>query len=193
VPTVKTEKPVPPAPPKPSTPTASPDEESDTPDETPEEVKPTIGDTNPLNPIGDSLEKLIELKVNGDLWKSMLGKLPCLETSEECIGQLQTQAIANSTTLKAIDERIEVINKAIGEATKNNQKSVKFGVFEPLVRSYLTLENVPVQAGQPPQKRGLLNKLFSIFVQPIGGLNEILSVIGLPLFQNSTGTNNEAQ
>lgn len=122
----------------------------------------------------------------------MLGKLPCLEANDECLTQLQNKAISNSKTLKAIDERIEAINTKIAEATKNNQKSVALGVFEPLVRSYLTLDLVPIQNGQP-EKRGFINKVLNVFVRPIAGVNEILSLIGLPLFQNATGTNNEAQ
>jgi hypothetical protein len=133
------------------------------------------------------------MRVNDDLWKSMLGDLPCLEASDTCIGQLQTAAIDRSKTLKAIDQRIEVINTKIEEARKNNQKTIALGVFEPLVQSYLKLEDVPVQQGQQPRKRGLLDRVFDFFVKPTGAINEVLSLIGVPLFRNAIGGDPAAQ
>ena len=50
--------------------------------------------------------------------------------------------------LKAMDERIEVIDQKIAEATKNNQKTIVLGVFEPLVQSYLKIDEIQ-QPGQP--------------------------------------------
>ncbi len=146
-----------------------------------------------MNPAGDSLDKLIQMRVNDDLWKSMLGDLPCLEASDTCIGQLQTAAIAKSKTLQAIDQRIEVINTKIEEARKNNQKTIALGVFEPLVQSYLKLEDVPIQQGQQPRKRGFIDRVFDFFVKPTGAINEVLSLIGVPLFRNAIGGDPAAQ
>jgi hypothetical protein len=142
-------------------------------------------DPNPLNPAGDSLDQLIELRVNEDLWRSMLGDLPCLEATDACIGQLQGLAIANSRELKAIDQRVEAINQKIAEAKANNQKSVKLGVFEPLVQSWLKLEDVTTN-GQVKQ-RGFLDRVLGVFNQPLSGINEILSLVGVPLFRNAAG------
>jgi len=123
----------------------------------------------------------------------MLGDLPCLEATEACIGQLQSKAIASSRTLKAIDERIEIVKSKIEEARKNNQATIRLGVFEPLVQSWLKLEDVPVQQGQPPQKRGFLDRVLGFLIKPTDGINEILSLIGVPLFKNLTGGDPAAQ
>ena len=122
----------------------------------------------------------------------MLGKLPCLEADDRCVGQLQTIAIANSALLQAMDERIEVIDQKIAEATKNNQRTIALGVFEPLVQSYLRVDEVQ-QTGQPVSRRGFFNKLIDIFIKPVKSANDILSLIGIPLFQNATGGNVAAQ
>jgi hypothetical protein len=150
-------------------------------------------DPNPLNPAGDSLDKLIQVRMNDDAWSAMLGDLPCLEATEACINQLQQLAISNSRTLKAIDERVELINQKIAEAKKNNQATIRLGIFEPLVQSWLKIEDVPVQQGEVPKKRGFLNRVLDIFVKPTGAINEILSLIGVPLFRNLSGGDSAAQ
>ena len=121
----------------------------------------------------------------------MVGELPCLDTSTECIRQLQEKAIANGKALRAIDERVEAINSKIEEAKKNNQSTVKLGVFKPLVQAYLKDE--VVQTPQGPKRRGFLDRIFSVFSNPINGINEILSLVGIPLFENATGGNDAAQ
>lgn len=145
-------------------------------------------DANPLNPAGDSLDKLIQLRMNEDLWVAMRGDLPCLDISESCLGQLQAKAIENSRQLKAIDERVQIVNQKIAEARTNNRKTIRLGVFEPLVQSWLRLEDVPGANSQATgQKRGFLNKLANVFSQPISGINEILSLVGVPLFRGAIG------
>lgn len=42
-------------------------------------------DANPLNPAGDSLDKLIQVRFNEDVWTAMLGDLPCLDVTEPCV------------------------------------------------------------------------------------------------------------
>lgn len=39
----------------------------------------------------------------------MLGDMPCLEATEDCMTRLQQLVIQNSRELKAIDQRIEAI------------------------------------------------------------------------------------
>ncbi len=71
--------------------------EDESPPEEENDQKPAVADDpdslktnpNPLNPAGDSLDKLIQVQFNDDVWKTMLGELPCLEATESCIGQLQ--------------------------------------------------------------------------------------------------------
>ena len=67
---------------RPQAPVNDEEEAADSEDEetpTPQAIQEVEKNTNPLNPAGTSLDKLIELQINDDLWKSMLGKLPCLE------------------------------------------------------------------------------------------------------------------
>jgi hypothetical protein len=142
-------------------------------------------DPNPLNPAGDSLDQLITMRMNEDLWVAMRGELPCLDISESCLGQLQSLAVANSVAIKAIDERVQIINGKIEEAKRNNQATVRLGVFEPLVQNWLQLEAVPVGSTKP--RRGFLNRVFDLFSQPLNGVNEILSLVGVPLFKNAIG------
>ena len=180
---------------RPQAPVNDEEEAADSEDEetpTPQAIQEVEKNTNPLNPAGTSLDKLIELQINDDLWKSMLGKLPCLEANDQCMATLQNAAIANSKMLKAMDERIEVIDQKIAEATKNNQKTIALGVFEPLVQSYLRIDEIQTP-GQPVQRRGFFDKLADIFIKPLSSANEILSLIGLPLFRNSTGGDIAAQ
>ena len=113
----------------------------------------------------------------------MLGDLSCLEANDQCIAELQGKAIANSTTLKAIDQRIEAITAKVDEAKKNNEATVKLGVFEPLVQSFLKVDEVTTQ-GQT-KKRGFLDKLLGVL--SVSGINDVLSLIGIPLFRNATG------
>lgn len=167
------------------------DDESDS-EETPQAVQEIEKNTNPLHSAGDTLDKLIELRINDDLWKAMLGRLPCLEANDQCVAQLQEKAIANSKMLKAMDERIEVIDQKIAEANKNNKKTVALAVFEPLVQSYLKIDEIR-ESGQPVQRRGFFDKLADLFIKPLSSANEILSLIGLPLFKNSTGGDIAAQ
>ena len=121
----------------------------------------------------------------------MLGDLTCLEANDQCIAELQGKAITTSTTLKAIDERIEAITSKIDEAKKNNQATVKLGVFEPLVQSFLKVDEIPAAQGQPARKRGFLDKLLGVL--SVSGINDVLSLIGIPLFRNATGGDAAAQ
>ncbi|WP_083636589.1 hypothetical protein [Leptolyngbya sp. 'hensonii'] len=122
----------------------------------------------------------------------MLGELPCLEATEACIKSLQEMAVQKSQALQAIDSRIEVINSKIEEARANNQKTIALGVFEPLVQSWLKLETVTSSTGQQ-QQRGFLENVLDVFTTPLQGVNEVLSLIGLPLFRNAIGGDAAAQ
>ncbi|MBD2078462.1 hypothetical protein [Leptolyngbya sp. FACHB-17] len=170
---------------------SEPEESSEKKTEDPDALK---ADENPLNPAGDSLDRLIQMRINDDLWKGILGDLPCLDMSNSCIQQLQQKAIESSPELKAIDERVQVIEQKVDEAKRNNQATVRLGVFEPLVQSWLKVEEVPTVAGQPARKRGLINRIGDLFFgNTLSSVNEILSLVGVPLFRNATGGDSAAQ
>lgn len=164
-------------------------------------------DPNPLNPAGESLDALIQMQVNEDLWASLMGDLPCLEATEACVRQLQELAIGNAPALKAIDERIELINEKIDTARANNQQSINLGLFEPALQYFLKVEDVPAVAevrdsegqittpAQPAQRRGFLDRVVDLFSGSgtLGTINDLLSVVGIPLFQAIAGGSAETQ
>lgn len=174
------------------------EEESENPDELTE-------DTNPLNPAGDSLDKLIQIRFNEDLWTAMLGDLSCLDSTEPCVRQLQEMAIANSLPLQAIDQRIELINEKIEEARSNNQRTINLGVLEPAVAALMQIEDIAAVPAvrdtrgniltpeQPRRRRGLFDRLSLFFDNPLRGINDALALIGVPLFRNFSGGDTAAQ
>jgi hypothetical protein len=171
------------------------------PDDTGELVDPDAiqEETNPLNPADDSLDRLIELRVNDDMWTAMMGELPCLEATESCLTQLQGMAIGNSPALKAIDERVELVNQKIAEAKANNQATIRLGIFEPAVTAFFQIQEIPEvrnaqgQVVQPRQRRGFLDRILQFLDEPLQGINDVLGLIGVPLFKNATGGNEAAQ
>lgn len=127
----------------------------------------------------------------------MQGGLSCLDTSVTCIRQLQEQAVASNLTLKQIDERITDINNRIEEARKRNEKSVKLGVLKPIVQYYVK-EDVITTAGQNGQpakttKVGFFQRLGQLFLNPINSINTIISLIGIPLLEGISQSNDQAQ
>jgi hypothetical protein len=158
-----------------------------------EEAQPQIShpdefyqlDDNPLNPLGDNLDLLIQTQINEDLWASMMGDLPCLDPTTECIAQLQTMAVENNLALTIIQERIDTIEMRIDEARSLNQQAVQIDIFDPLLTRYLQFDEA--------SGRGFLDNLFGIFTDPLSAINEILSLIGMPLLRGVTNTNARAQ
>jgi hypothetical protein len=132
------------------------------------------------------------MRINEDLWKQVRGRLPCVDPTQACISQLQSLAIGNARPLRAIDERLEKIEEKIAEATVNNKKSVKFGQFEPVLQEWLkyTPENT---ATKTPESGGLLTNIFNAIARPQGALNQILSLIGLPIAKAAAGGGGDAQ
>jgi hypothetical protein len=180
-----------------STPAGEADSEESGDEADPEaDIKPLPGDAgkdpNPLNPAGDDLDKLIELRINEDLWKQVRGRLPCVEPTQKCIGELQALSVGNAKPLKAIDERLTKIEESIAESVKDNKKSVNFGKFEPILQEWLkyTPENT---ATKVPESGGLLNNIFRAIARPQGAINQILSLIGLPIAKAAAGGGGDAQ
>jgi hypothetical protein len=175
--------------------------EDDFGDESGDEVDPESlsDDGNPLNPAGDSLDRLIQVRFNEDLWTAMLRALPCLDVTEPCVWQLQEQAIANSTTLRAIDERVELINEKIEEAKKNNQRTIRLGLLEPALQAFLQIDTIQEQRSatgeilQARQRRGFVDRVAMFFANSVRGLNDILALIGVPLFRSVSGGDAAAQ
>ena len=201
---------VPPRPPTSAEPKSEePAEESEPAEEEPtEEGEPAEGGgadaiapktTNPLNPpdLAD-IDKLIQTQINADMWKSLISPLPCLETTTTCVSQLQSKAVANSPIVKKIDESIAAIETRIDEATKSNKQSIDVAIFEPALQYFLrqntTTGQTTVQTGQTaqaPASTGILNNLLGIFTRPIGLINDLAAVIGIPLLRRFTGGNQE--
>ncbi|NEQ24657.1 MAG: hypothetical protein F6K28_37230 [Microcoleus sp. SIO2G3] len=171
------------------------DEGSDTGDTiSPEDIQ---DETNPLEAPGESIDRLIEMTINDDVWSAMMGELPCLDATETCVRQLQEIAVSNNPTLMEIDARIEAINSKIEEARSNNQASIRLGIFEPLIQDLITISPVsrvpdPTRPTIPgsivvPEERGFLENVLDIFTNPVRGINTVLSFIGLPLFRQASG------
>lgn len=166
---------------------------------TPQNIDPLSlqDETNPLEAPGESLDRLIEMQMNDDIWSAMMGELPCLDASEVCVRQLQEIAVSNNPTLAEIDMRIEAINERIETARANNQASIRLGIFEPLIEDLIRVETVnrvpdPTRPPIPgsiivPEERGFLDNVLGIFTNPVQGVNSILSLIGLPLFRSASG------
>lgn len=133
------------------------------------------------------------MRVNDDLWTAMLGELPCLAATESCVRELQEMAIGNSLALRAIDERIELVNDKIEEARRNNQRTINLGVFEPAVQYFLNVETVTATNGTT-RRRGFFDRVADLFGgNTLGVLNDVLSLIGVPLFRNLSGGDAAAQ
>jgi hypothetical protein len=135
------------------------------------------------------IDKLINQQFNEDMWRVMRGGLPCLETSANCLQQLQERAIAQSPLLKEIDTRISEANNKINEAKSRNQKSIQLSVLTPALQ-YL-LGPAPTPGARQP--RGILDNLGGLFRGDTGIINALFNVIGIPFFQATTGGNADAQ
>ena len=122
------------------------------------------------------------------MWKSMLGGLPCLSVDEDCVTKLQVLATKNNGPLSAIDERIKLVEDKIAEAQSGNKSSIRASLLTPLLQSWLQVQTTPTG-----EKRGILSRIAGLFSSPISTVNEILGLVGVPLFQNATGGGDAAQ
>lgn len=134
------------------------------------------------------LDKLITSEFNADMWRIMRGGLPCLETSSNCLDQLQSRSVAGSPLLRELDARIQEANDKIDDAKKRNAKTVTLSILTPGLQYLL---GVPPQPGQP-QQRGFIDNLLGIVRGDIGLINGLISAIGVPFFKASQGANEEA-
>ena len=131
-----------------------------------------------------------------DVWNEMLGNLPCGDATVECINQLQNQAINSSRLLSEIDFRIEEAEIKIDDARARNQKAIAFDTLSPLLQYYLSSDSaqsvVDIQQGQP-ERTGALERLIGDLSAPVRLFNNVLSLVGVSLFQNQFGGNSAAQ
>jgi hypothetical protein len=132
------------------------------------------------------------------MWKSLISPLPCLDTTTACISSLQSLAVSNSPINKKIEESITLIEEKIEEASKANKLSIDLAVFEPALQYFLrqngTTGQTTGQTGQTAttqSNRGFLNNVLGIFTRPVGLINDLLNVIGIPLLRKYTGGNQE--
>ena len=131
----------------------------------------------------------------------MISPLPCLDTSSACVQQLQGLAVSNSPINSKIGESIEMIEEKINEATASNKQSIQLAIFEPALQYFLRQNSAPVVTGQTTGQTGqtvttqsgggFVNNVLSIFTRPVGLVNDLLNVIGLPLFRSFSGGNQE--
>lgn len=164
-----------------------------------------ILDDNPLSPLGNDLDALVNAQINEDLWASMLGDLPCLASTNECVSELQQLAISNSRSLKAIAERVTGLEEKIDVARARNQRSINLGQLTPLIQNYVSLDTENVQVvesnlltGNPQivteqRQVGFFQKILRAITNPVNAINEVLSLIGIPLFENRLNIDVNAQ
>ena len=121
----------------------------------------------------------------------MKGGLPCLETSAACLQQLQEKAVAQSPLLKEIDQRVQEANSKIDEAKAANKKSIKLSILSPALQYMLG----PAPSGDTTGQRrpGFFDRLAKLFTGNVGIVNDLLTVVGIPLFQGSQGGDSQAQ
>lgn len=146
----------------------------------------------PQNPFErPNIDNLIQQQFNDDMWRIMRGQLPCLETSANCLEQLQGKAVGASPLLKELDTRIEEANNKIAEAQANNKKSIRMAVLSPALQYLL---GPTVTPGQPQRTgTGLIDNILGVIRGDVGLINGLLRVVGVPLFEGSQGGNADAQ
>lgn len=128
----------------------------------------------------------------------MISPLPCLDTTSSCVQQLQSLAVTNSPINAKIEESIAAIEEKIEEANKANKQSIDLAIFEPALQYFLrqggTTGQTTGQTGQTATSTnsgGLLNNVLGIFTRPVGLINDLFNVIGIPILRRFTGGNQE--
>jgi hypothetical protein len=117
---------------------------------TPTIIEPELNEQEPLegeindapktedNPLlRPDLDSLIENKIAEDIWQQLKGQLPCIESTQNCIFQLQAIALSSSPILRELDTRIEEAENRIAEARSNNLKTINVNTFSPFLQVLL--------------------------------------------------------
>jgi len=137
------------------------------------------------NPFQDpEIEQVISGKINDDLWVALRGGLPCLELSRSCLDNLQNLAIASSPLLKEIDARIAEASDKATEAKITNQRTIQLEVFTPALQYLLNTDGTVQSNGHKP---GFFERLGGLLIGKVGIVNDLLSAVGIPLFNAFNG------
>ena len=161
-----------------------------TPEET-TDINSINPDPNPLNRAGDSLDRLIQMQMNDDIWMQMKGDLPCAEATTDCISQLQELAGQNNALLVEIDAKIFDIEAKIDEARASNRTAINLSVFEPALQILLRQDTVINQDTKQPQRIGFIERIGQLFTSPVPLLNELFNAVGIPLIRKVSGGNDQ--
>ncbi len=120
----------------------------------------------------------------------MKGGLPCLETSAACLQQLQEKAVAQSPLLKEIDQRVQEANNKIDEAKAANKKSIRLSILSPALQYML---GPAPTSSTTTSKPGFFSRIAKLFTGNVGIINDLFTVVGIPLFEGSQGGDSQAQ
>lgn len=171
--------------------------------------RPAAAPRLPENPFQErqtsaSMEEVLRFQFNNDIWQGILGGLPCLDSTQECVKRLQELAVSRSPILKEVDARIEEANNRIQEAQSTSQRLVSLELFTPAMQSYLSFDAGPsARLGTTqtvtdpftgrqttiniagPTAESPFDKIGRLFTGT--GFAEVLSLIGVPFISNLFG------
>lgn len=171
-----------------STPKATPkttdDDDSDEAKEADEEGEEKLPQIQ-QNPFKDpQIDQVISGKINDDLWVALRGGLPCLELSRTCLNSLQDLAIASSPLLKELDSRISEGTDKATTAKVANQKTIQLDILSPALQYLLNTNGSVDSNGHKP---GFFERLGGLLLGKIGIVNDLLSTVGIPIFNSLNG------
>ena len=140
----------------------------------PTESEPVEGEINDAprtedNPLlRPDLDSLIENKIAEDVWTQLKGDLPCIESTQGCILQLQSLALSRSPILREMDARIEEAENRIAEARSSNLKTINVSTFSPFLQVLLggTFPAAQINKDSP----AIANPLTLIFGNVLGNI-----------------------
>jgi len=145
----------------------------------------------PQNPFKNpDIEQIISGQFHDDLWVALRGGLPCLDLSRSCLDTLQGLAISSSPLLKEIDTRITEANEKATAAKVANQKAIKLEIFTPALQYLLNTNGTTESNGHKP---GFFERLGGLFLGKVGIANDLLSAVGIPLFNSFTGGSSDVK
>ncbi|MFM6323009.1 MAG: hypothetical protein ACKPGF_11350 [Microcystis panniformis] len=140
----------------------------------PTETEPVEGEINDAPKTEDNpllrpdLDSLIENKIAEDVWSQLKGDLPCIESTQGCILQLQSLALSRSPILREMDARIEEAENRIAEARSSNLKTINVSTFSPFLQVLLggALPSAQINKDSP----AIANPLTLIFGNVLGNI-----------------------
>jgi predicted lipoprotein len=161
-------------------------------EDTGESIESVKVDENALNS-PEGLDKIIDAKINDDIWNSLKGDLPCVNSENTCINELQNLAVNNNFSVRTISEKIEEVTNKIEEARSNNKQSVLWTQLSPFIQFYLTKDAAYSTVDNVPKTPGPIERILGDIGNPLRLINNILSLVGVPFLQNKFGGSAEVQ